>query len=220
MIDSKKLKALIKYLVFSDKIVNQADFAQQLGYERSTISGMVSGKKPVSESFANKVCEIFDVSIEWMRTGDGQMFKSGETVSATNQEKGMIRYWADVQATGSGITQFEDCDSCRYIDLSIPEFRDCTDAINLYGESMEPRYRSGQIIILKKWAESYIDYGNVYLIITKGGHRMLKVLKSVPENSNQVLCVSYNPAHSPFSIEKEEITNLYLVKGAIEKTTL
>lgn len=199
--------------------LNSGEFASKAGIDPRNYSSIETGKRTIGERVLRDICNAFDVNIDWILTGEGDMLKQNSSLPQT-REHGVIRYWVDIQATGSGTLQFEDCDSSQYLDLRIPEFRDCTDAINLYGDSMEPKYRSGQIIILKKWTESYIDFGNTYLIVTKGGHRMIKVLRSVHDNSNQVSCVSYNPDYSPFPIDKSDIVNLFLVKGVIEKTTL
>lgn len=130
-----------------------------------------------------------------------------------------IRYWVDVDATAGGVTMFDDMITKNYIDLNIPEFRDCTDAVNLYGDSMAPLYKSGQIIILKEWTESFIDFGNVYLIVTKSGNRMVKYLRKGTDRQH-VLCVSENKDFDPFEIEIGDILRLYLVKGSVQKNTL
>lgn len=130
-----------------------------------------------------------------------------------------IRYWVDVDATAGGVTMFDDMITKNYIDLNIPEFRDCTDAVNLYGDSMAPLYKSGQIIILKEWTESFIDFGNVYLIVTKSGNRMVKYLRKGTDKQH-VLCVSENKEFDPFEIEIGDILRLYLVKGSVQKNTL
>ncbi len=138
-----------------------------------------------------------------------------ETASTSHR----IRYWMDVDATAGGVTLFDDMVSSQYIDLSIPEFRDCTDAVNLYGDSMLPLYKSGQIIILKEWKESFIDYGNVYLVVTKKGNRMVKYLRR-GSDAQHVLCVSENRDFDSFEIMMEDILCLYLVKGSIAKNAL
>lgn len=144
------------------------------------------------------------------------MFKEAPSPQNTGNR---IRYWVDVDATAGGVTLFDDQVTTKYIDLDIPEFRDCTDAVNLYGDSMLPLYKSGQIIILKEWMESFIDYGNVYLVITKKGNRMVKYLRK-GSDAQHVLCVSENKDFDPFEIEKDDILRLYLVKGGISKNTL
>lgn len=133
--------------------------------------------------------------------------------------KGIIRYWINKNCTGGELVSFNG-NYGKYIDISIPEFADCTDAINLYGDSMAPRYRSGQIIILKKWSESFIEYGNTYLVITRNGNCMVKMLRKAENSSEYVSCVSCNPEYDSFDIAKEDILSLYIVKGAIDKSSL
>ena len=65
----------------------------------------------------------------------------------------MIRYWVDVEATGSGVMSFDDGITGRYTYMLIPDFRECTDAINLYVDSMAPLYKSGCILILQERKE-------------------------------------------------------------------
>ena len=152
-----------------------------------------------------------------MFTGDGEMLKEGAGDGSGRGSR--IRYWVDVDATAGGVELFDDMTTNRFIDLSIPEFRDCTDAVNLYGDSMMPLYRNGQIIILKEWKESFIDFGNVYLVITCNGNRMVKYLRR-GSDADHVLCISENKDFDPFEIERKDILRLYLVKGGISKNTL
>lgn len=162
------------------------------------------------------LAKYFGTTPDWILTGRGEMLQEQtEIISPHNR----IRYWVDVDATAGGVTLFDDQVTTKYIDIDIPEFRDCTDAVNLYGDSMLPLYKSGQIIILKEWMESFIDYGNVYLVITKKGNRMVKYLRK-GSDAQHVLCVSENKEFDPFEIEKDDILRLYLVKGGISKNTL
>jgi len=72
---------------------------------------------------------------------------------------------------------------------------------------------------LKRWTESFIDFGNVYLIITKNGNRMVKYIRK-GSTSNRILCASENPAFDSFEIPLCDIQALYIVKGSIKKDTL
>lgn len=199
--------------------LNPKSFSEKIGLERpQAIYDIQSGKtKNISAKMADKIISVFpEVDRSWLLTGEGNMLKESTDVATTHSR---IRYWVDVDATAGGITLFDDQVTTKYIDLDIPEFRDCTDAVNLYGDSMLPLYKSGQIIILKEWMESFIDYGNVYLVITKKGNRMVKYLRK-GSDAQHVLCVSENKDFDPFEIEKEDILRLYLVKGGISKNTL
>lgn len=157
-----------------------------------------------------------DININWLLTGEGEMLVQPTQVTPA---RGRIRYWMDVDATGGFKELAEDGMSGRYMDIDIPEFRECHDACNIYGDSMSPLYKNGQIIILKEWTENFIEYGNVYLIITKSGNRMVKFLKKGSDDAH-VLCASENPEYDPFEIEKSDILKLYAVKGGISKNAL
>lgn len=204
-----RLKAYLK-----EKNISQADFAIGIGASTGYVNAIV---KTIGSDKLAIIREKFpDLNIGWLLTGEGEMLKEAADVTIPSHR---IRYWVDVDATAGGVTQFDDMMSSQYIDLAIPEFSDCTDAVNLYGDSMLPLYKSGQIIILKEWKESFIDYGNVYLVVTKKGNRMVKYLRK-GSDADHVLCVSENKEFDSFEILMDDILRLYLVKGSIAKNTL
>lgn len=208
--------ALINKILETEGI-KAAAFARNIGVHPTQIYDLQSGKtKSVSAEMADKIVAYYPkYNKYWLLTGDGDMTNDMPAQRSSHS----IRYWVDVDATAGGVTMFDDMITKNYIDLNIPEFRDCTDAVNLYGDSMAPLYKSGQIIILKEWTESFIDFGNVYLIVTKSGNRMVKYLRKGTDKQH-VLCVSENKEFDPFEIELGDILRLYLVKGSVQKNTL
>ena len=208
--------ALINKILETEGI-KAAAFARNIGVHPTQIYDLQSGKtKSVSAEMADKIVAYYPkYNKYWLLTGEGEMTNDKPATRTSHS----IRYWVDVDATAGGVTMFDDMITKSYIDLNIPEFRDCTDAVNLYGDSMAPLYKSGQIIILKEWTESFIDFGNVYLIVTKSGNRMVKYLRKGTDKQH-VLCVSENKEFDPFEIELGDILRLYLVKGSVQKNTL
>lgn len=196
--------------------LTQAEIAAFLGCTQGFISQVEKGVSTLSPEFISVILANPDWDTS-MFTGESEMLKEGAGDSSGRGSR--IRYWVDVDATAGGVELFDDMTTNRFIDLSIPEFRDCTDAVNLYGDSMMPLCRNGQIIILKEWKESFIDFGNVYLVITCNGNRMVKYLRR-GSDADHVLCISENKDFDPFEIERKDILRLYLVKGGISKNTL
>lgn len=196
--------------------LTQAEIAAFLGCTQGFILQVEKGVSTLSPEFISVILANPDWDTS-MFTGESEMLKEGAGDSSGRGSR--IRYWVDVDATAGGVELFDDMTTNRFIDLSIPEFRDCTDAVNLYGDSMMPLYRNGQIIILKEWKESFIDFGNVYLVITCNGNRMVKYLRR-GSDADHVLCISENKDFDPFEIERKDILRLYLVKGGISKNTL
>ena len=210
----QRIIEFIKY-----KGIGQTKFEKAVGLSNGYLNQLRHA--PSYEKIQMIIGAFPDLNEVWLLTGEGEMLKSEAQQSASlpATEKSRIRYWVDVDATAGGLTMFEDNPMSRCIEMSIPEFGDCTDAVNLHGDSMFPLFKSGQIIILKEWVESFIDFGNVYLVITKSGNRMVKYLRKGSDAAH-VLCVSENPDFDPFEILIDDILKLYIVKGSISKNTL
>lgn len=184
-----------------------------------------AGKSDLGAKTISKILGRYqDLNRVWLLTGEGEMLNTTEpeqpkVIQHPSSVKGNIRYWEDVAATGGSLEFLENPDEHKTRWLHLPHFSDCTDAVNIYGESMFPLYKNGEIIILKAWNESFIDYGNVYLIITKNGHRMVKYLHKSP-NENKVICQSENSKFDSFEIDKSDILRLFLVRGKVTQNSM
>lgn len=160
----------------------------------------------------------------WLMTGEGNMLNDDSPSQPTTPQPPqepthIIKYWVDVD-TSAGYVDFPtNPDEREYKKIVLPDFKDCTDAVNLCGDSMYPLYKNGEVIVLKRWDESFIDYGNVYLIITKNGNRMVKYIRQGSDDAH-VLCLSENKNFDSFEILRDDILQLYIVKGSIKKNTL
>lgn len=207
---------LTAYLKF--KKVSFTAFGNAIGVSNAYVTSIRKSIQP--DKIQAIALNYPDLNINWLLTGEGDMLKHVPSTEEEAAPKGKaIRYWVDVDATGGGVQLFDDTLTSRHIDIQIPQFSDCTDAVNLSGDSMHPLYRGGDIIILKEWTESFIEYGNVYLIITRNGNRMVKRIQPGGDAAH-ITCVSENPDYKPFEVERGDILRLYIVKGSISKNVL
>ena len=55
--------------------LNQADFADKLGLARATIASYEVGNSLPSDRTINDMCREFNLQEQWLRTGEGPMFK-------------------------------------------------------------------------------------------------------------------------------------------------
>lgn len=168
----------------------------------------------------DKISTTFpDLNISWLKTGEGEMLKlNKDSFSLLHDNKHHIIRYYDIDASAGNVEMF-DPGYIKYKDIVIPGFEDCDIALNVWGDSMYPELKSGQIVALKKWEESYIEFGNVYLVVTKNNHRMIKRIRA-SKNKDEVICESANEIFDPFEIKKEDILKLYLVKGHIERCAI
>jgi transcriptional regulator with XRE-family HTH domain len=68
-----RIKELRQYLDLS-----QSEFADKMKLKRNSITLIETGKRSPSDRTIADICREFKVSEEWLRTGEGEMFKAEE----------------------------------------------------------------------------------------------------------------------------------------------
>lgn len=66
---NERLKILRKTLALSGEA-----FGEKIGVKRSAISQIETGKNNLSDQIIKSICTVYNVSEEWLRTGEGEMF--------------------------------------------------------------------------------------------------------------------------------------------------
>lgn len=205
-----------------DIIGGQNKFEAYIGLSTGYISNMKKNNGGISSDVILKLKNKFsDLNLDWLITGEGPMFKSEASAKKTSYSinKNVIKYYPAVSGSMGGV-QFLDDPEESYVDIILPGFSECKYAINAYGDSMHPVIKSGQVVILMEWMESFIDWGRIYLVVTKSGYRIIKYLKP-SDNADAIRCESENKELNPaFDINKEDIHKLFLVKGWVCRDTI
>lgn len=193
--------------------------AELLNMQQKTVNNYINGSRKPSDLFIRNVIRTFGLNSDWVLFGNGAMINNDNNKSMECDSKPNaigIRYHSYIDATAGNAMVFDDERESGYSIINVPGFEDCTDAVNVWGDSMYPVLNSGEIILLKEWKESFINFGKIYLIVTKNGNRMVKYLKP-SDKEGMVRCVSENPEHPPFDIPINSVHKFYIVKGHIEK---
>lgn len=89
---------------------------------------------------------------------------------------------------------------------------------NVSGKSMEPEISNGDIILIKEvqsW-QDYIDYDDIYGIVTNNGFRTIKRVKKGKTKDSYTL-VPTNPDYDSQEIQKSMILHLFKVLCAVKK---
>ena len=55
--------------------LSQADFGSKVGIKQATVAGYESGTRTPLDAVITAICREFNVNEEWLRTGEGEMFK-------------------------------------------------------------------------------------------------------------------------------------------------
>jgi transcriptional regulator with XRE-family HTH domain len=74
-------------LLIKAKNLTAAQFADQIGVQKSSISHILSGRNNASLDFVQKILLSYpEVNVEWLLFGKGQLFKSNETTGNVNND--------------------------------------------------------------------------------------------------------------------------------------
>lgn len=55
--------------------LNQTDFGERIGVKQGSVAGYESGARTPIDAVITSICREFDVNEDWLRTGEGEMFK-------------------------------------------------------------------------------------------------------------------------------------------------
>ena len=170
-----RLRECVNYLMDSRKIFNASDLAKLVGKQKSYISEILSGKRPVSKQFVHSFCARFpEISEEWLLTGGGEMLVASSPVSPNhtfplktdNKLEVQTVPLYDFDAAAGLVAIFNDLHADPIDYLRIPNRPVVDGAIFVRGESMSPLLKSGDIVMYKK-KELSIDsilWGEIYLL--------------------------------------------------------
>lgn len=67
----KRVRELRKALDLSGE-----KFGEQIGIKRNTLSQIETGKNNLTEQLLKSICREFNVNEDWLRIGEGEMFKT------------------------------------------------------------------------------------------------------------------------------------------------
>lgn len=76
-------------------------------------------------------------------------------------------------------------------------------ALQIRGDSMEPKFSEGDVVIVRK--QPYIESGDIAIVLINGEDATIKIVK---KHETGIFLVSTNPSYSPKFFSNEEIEKL------------
>ncbi len=200
----------------------QEDTARKLGITQGALSKIKNGMMVPSDELAEKIALIWgikdfkDVVIEARREDALKVLKKTETgqeIASMDIIKNPTRPRLPVSASAGTLSLYSEgvlLEQCEQIPI-IQNFPDYDYTMYIKGNSMEPKYESGDEIAIKK-AEFIIEWGKDYVLDTKDG----VIFKKIYEEGDSIRCVSYNHEEYPdFLVPKDIIYGFYKFVGLV-----
>ena len=193
---------------------NKSAFANAIGVTPSVVDNIV-GKRQGKPSFdvVEKVSALAELNINWLITGKGDMLKSLKGIKPTKDGTGIPLIPVEAMAgcfTGSQTVLLQECD--HYV---VPAFKNSDFLIYVRGDSMQPRYYSGDMVACKMLSPTdlFFQWGKVYVLDTDQGALIKKVEQGTDDET--ITLVSENENYKPFQIPRHAVYHIAIVMGLI-----
>lgn len=193
---------------------NKSAFANAIGVTPSVVDNIV-GKRQGKPSFdvVEKVSALAEINIDWLITGKGDMLKSSKGIKPTKDGTGIPLIPVEAMAgcfTGSLTILLQECD--HYV---VPAFKNADFLIYVRGDSMQPRYFSGDMVACKMLSPTdlFFQWGKVYVLDTDQGALIKKVEQGTDDET--ITLVSENENYKPFQIPRRAVYHIAIVMGLI-----
>jgi repressor LexA len=186
-------------------------FFERTGLKRGILDADKLGSS-ISDIYLARILATYpSINPEWLLTGRGEMTFS-EPVAKLKASIPLIPIDA-LAGWGAGDSQVMPYDVKHY---HVPEFTEqkADFLIAVKGDSMEPRYHTGDIVACKKLPlDTFFQWNKVYVLDTVQGAMIKRVGKSAMEG--HITCISENPDYPPFDLALPDIHALAIVLGMI-----
>lgn len=211
--------------LFADQLdKSPALLARFLKISPAAISDWMTGKtKKMDVDNVFGVAEFFGALPKWVGTGKGKKYPDKETakaygVSSPNGYYAILRkvpilgnvqlgddgYWTDLdypEGYGDGFIDFPTNDGQAY-------------ALHCVGESMRPRIKNGEFVIIEPNIEA--QPGDEVLV--KGNDDRVMIKKLLYTRADHIYLLSINENHHPISLPLNEISALHPVAAIIQSS--
>ncbi|RDC54104.1 XRE family transcriptional regulator [Pedobacter chinensis] len=215
MTENQRLKIILDKLNFK----TQKEFAQQLNIQQGSLSDVLRGRIGISNAIKDRLDLKFNVNLEWLETGIGEPFlKKGPVVS---ESKEGVPYF-DISLSDTDTLLLEEEQADYFVNYK--PFNDCTAYLPVYGDSMYPKYASGEIIAVREITNyEVLQWGEAYVVMTNEKANHLRSIKLIFEHQdkNKLILRSSNPNFKGDTvIDKGSISSLYIIKGKITRNLI
>lgn len=196
---------LFKFMEY--KGLSQNQFEVTCGLPHSDIRNRKQG--PTASYVAKIVSKFPELDLNWLISGRGSMLLD-------TQKRIRLLPLLPFSAAAGYLAGGNDADAFSAASISFPDFseRGADCAIRVEGDSMYPRYKSGDILAIKILKDpTFFQWGRVYCISTTQGC-IIKKLFPCPDDADCIVCHSENSEHFPdYTITKSDVLAVAIVVG-------
>lgn len=186
------------------KGLKQGDLAASLGVAQSTLSGWENGKFEIDDKNKIKLADFFGVSVDYLlgREVSANSPWNENGIDMAPRKKGIKIPVLGRVVAGVPVEAVQDVIDYEEIDEEMAKTGEFF-ALQIKGDSMEPRIKSGDVVIVRK--QDIVDSGDIAIVMVNGDDA---TCKKFVKHKNGVSLVSMNPAYTPMFYTMDEVESL------------
>lgn len=208
---------LLQFL--KSKHISQTEFTRALGVSPTYVGAM---RKGIPAPRLRQICQLYpDLNRDWLLYGEGEMLLDESKLHGKSVGSEYETLLLPVEAYAGGLQMFSQgvaAHDCRRIfaPVSGADF-----AIPIRGDSMEPRFHEGSILLIKRINEkAFIPWGHPMVIDTENGVLIKNLYPGSDDegitDDGYVVAESINPKYPKFKIPTSSIYAIYRVLGTLD----
>lgn len=174
------------------KGLTQTEVARAIGLTQNGYSYWENGKAKIDKDQLLKLASLFDVSVDYLLGNTASPSAHGIKIPVL----GDVAAGIPIEAV-ENIVDYEEIDAAL---ASTGEFF----GLRIKGDSMEPRIREGDVVIVRK--QSTADTGDTAVILVNGDSATVKRIKKEPDGD--LWLIPNNPAYDTKHYTPDEIRTL------------
>ncbi|MFC6102595.1 XRE family transcriptional regulator [Olivibacter domesticus] len=234
--DETKLNNIGKYLKEArlSKNMTLVEFYGAVTKHVSNLSSVENGNRKIGKRLLKDIIKHHSINTKWLEKGEEPIFsnnkpylKEGEKSSKTSNystvRKEEVPYY-NIQLTDMTFDGPDVFQEMPEFYVNFRPFNDCTAYLPIYGDSMYPRFASGEIIAIKEVVNhEVIQWGEAYLVVTNELANNMVTVKLLYEHDdkNKLILRASNPSFKGDTvIDRHAIVKLFIVKGKITRNQL
>lgn len=186
-----------------EKSMSQGDLAKILNVSLRTIQNYEADQTKIPLNKLHNIYKMLNVDLS------NNLFLKDVVEVPTGY------YYPEVSAAAGMDKEMQNSD-LKKIPVTIPGWEKDVIFINVFGDSMYPKYNSGEIIGVKNIDFQYLNYGYPYVVVLTNGDTYIKIIQPGSDNEH-LLFVSTNEFYKPKEFHLSLIKSFYSIKGVIKK---
>lgn len=182
----------------NDAGLSQQELSNASGVSKASISQYISGSHAPSNLSSGKMAKVLNVNPLWLMGFDVPMAVSNSPQGHINRKGIPVKVYGRV-AAGIPLEMIEDIIDEEEISLDMARTGEFF-ALQIHGDSMEPRMRDGDVVIVRVQEDA--DSGDTVVATVNGTDATCKRLRKYKDGLE---LIATNPSYEPMYFSEQEV---------------